>query len=215
MLLASPARADADDARELYERGAYAYRLQHWEDALDRFQAAYGASQAPEILFNIGQCQRQLGQFAAAAHSYRAYLAQVPEGGDRAAAERLAAEMDAEAAAERAAKQPAASPPRAEVAPRDAPAAPPSAAVDAPAPRRRTRVAGWVLGGVGLAVAAAGGIVLALGARDDGAARRAATLPDQRQLWDRGGELHTAGIVALAVGGAELVAAGVLLARRR
>ena len=209
LLLATTARADAtDDAREFTKRAFHSYNKQEWEDALDRFQAAYDAVPEPTLLFNIGQCQRQLGRYAAAAHSYRAYLAQVPDGGDREAAERFAAQMDA---AELARQRPAPVPPIA------APSAPPAAVIAAPAPPRRPRLlaAGLGIAGAGLALAVAGAVLLDVGVRDDGDARRALTLPEQHRLWDAGGQLQTAGIATLAAGGAALIVGGILAGRRR
>lgn len=211
VLLAVPAHADStDDARELYERGAYHYQLQHWDMALDAFEAAFGARHDPETLFNIAQCQRQLGRNAAAAHSYRAYLAAAPDGDSAVTAARYAALMEAMAA---------------KVAPKSAEAAvstfevSETVHVSGGADQRQRRwyrsPAGMATAAVGLATALAGGAMLAAGASSDAAAARAATLPAQNRLWDAGGELRTSGIVALALGGAGIIVGGVLLRVRR
>jgi hypothetical protein len=45
-----------------------------YSEALSEFKAAYLAKPDASFLFNIGQCQRQLGMFEAAAKGYRAFL---------------------------------------------------------------------------------------------------------------------------------------------
>jgi len=70
-----------------------AYNLQRWDDALVMFQRAYEELHEPAFLFNIAQCQRQLGQYAAANRSYRAYLAALPDAANRDQARNLAEKM--------------------------------------------------------------------------------------------------------------------------
>lgn len=214
LLLAAPAHADnTSDAREFYERGAYHYQLQHWEAALDAFEAAFGARHDPETLFNIAQCQRQLGRNAAAAHSYRAYLAAAPDGDSAATAARYAALMEATAAP----LPPGPKAPIGETRPQ-ASVTINGAVADHAHGRSRPwyrRPAGMVTAAVGLATALAGGALMAAGANSDAAAARADTLPAQNRLWNAGGELRTGGIVALAIGGAGIIVGGVLLRVRR
>jgi tetratricopeptide (TPR) repeat protein len=100
------ARADTAKARELYQKATRAYNLQQFEQALQLFQDAYEQKDAPAILFDIGQCQRQLGQYEAAARSYRAYLAQAPSSPIREQVEARIADMDRAAHEQRALKPP-------------------------------------------------------------------------------------------------------------
>jgi tetratricopeptide (TPR) repeat protein len=100
--LSLPARADTAKARDLYIRGTRAYNLQKFEQALALFQQAYEQKDDPAILFNIAQCQRQLGQYEAAAKSYRAYLAQDPKTHNREDVEARIADMDRAAHEQRA-----------------------------------------------------------------------------------------------------------------
>src|SRR5262249_44458780 len=52
-------------------------------------------SQAPELLFNIGQCYRNLGRYEEATKSYQAFLRVTPNAPNRAKVEALIAEMEA------------------------------------------------------------------------------------------------------------------------
>lgn len=97
------AQADNATAKVAYEKGMTAYNLQQFSDALEMFKRAYQEKQDPAFLFNIAQCQRQLGQYEAAAKSYRAYLnasPQKPANADQ--VHGLIAEMDAAALQKRA-----------------------------------------------------------------------------------------------------------------
>jgi tetratricopeptide (TPR) repeat protein len=104
-LLATAARADNDrkQARELYEQGTALYNVGEYRSALDKFKAAYLIVRDPVFLFNIGQCQRQLDDPAAAAASYKAYRRERPDAPNRVEVDRLIVEMEkaAKAAQER------------------------------------------------------------------------------------------------------------------
>lgn len=79
--IAAPAfadRATAAEAQRAYQRGLKHYNLSQWQAALEAFQAAYLAKPDPALLFNIGQCQRQLADYRNAANSFRAFLREQP-----------------------------------------------------------------------------------------------------------------------------------------
>jgi tetratricopeptide (TPR) repeat protein len=97
--------ADGDQAKKHYERALKKYNLQDFSTALEEFKAAYEEKPDPAFLFNIAQCQRQLGQYDAAAKSYRAFLNQSPDAANRPEVGRLIDEMD-RAAKEVRSKQP-------------------------------------------------------------------------------------------------------------
>lgn len=71
---APPVSPVTAEAQRLYAQGTKLYNLSMWKAALEEFQKAYLLRPQPELLFNIGQCQRQLGDAQGAANSYRAYL---------------------------------------------------------------------------------------------------------------------------------------------
>ena len=85
IILASGRLAHADDAtaKHHFEAGAKAYNLQRFGESLTEFRAAYQERADPALLFNIAQAQRQLGQYDAAARSYRAYLHEQPDAPNR------------------------------------------------------------------------------------------------------------------------------------
>jgi tetratricopeptide (TPR) repeat protein len=97
LTVAAPAAtrvAYAEDAAERtakrhYARGKKLYDLQKFQEALDEFQKAYDAKALPGFLFNIGQCQRNLGDYKAAVFSYKKYLKLDPEADDREQVETL------------------------------------------------------------------------------------------------------------------------------
>lgn len=97
VLLLGVARASADttEAKKHYERGMKAYNLQDFKGALHEFQSAYVEMPDPAFLFNIGQAQRQLGEYDAAAKSYRIYLANQPDAPNRDQVHKLIDQMDA------------------------------------------------------------------------------------------------------------------------
>jgi tetratricopeptide (TPR) repeat protein len=91
--------AHADDpaeraAKRAYERGKKLFNLQKFDEALDQFQKAYDAQPIPDFMFNIGQCQRNLGDFDAAIFSYKKFLKLDPEAPNREQVEQLIQELE-------------------------------------------------------------------------------------------------------------------------
>jgi tetratricopeptide (TPR) repeat protein len=75
LLLAAPVSAKGKlEAKEAYKRALQYYNLSDFKSALDGFKEAYLDYPDPSFLFNIGQCQRQLGDKQNALLSYKAYL---------------------------------------------------------------------------------------------------------------------------------------------
>jgi tetratricopeptide (TPR) repeat protein len=90
--------------RELFERAETKFNVGRFDEALVDYQAAYDVEPLPAFLFNIGQCYRNLGNYERAQFFFRRYTALEPRSPNRAAAERLIAEMDRLAAEREAAK---------------------------------------------------------------------------------------------------------------
>ena len=69
--------AAADDrahARAAFRAGSQHYNLGEFQQALDSFKEAYRNYEDPSFLYNIAQCERQLGHKREAVREYRAYL---------------------------------------------------------------------------------------------------------------------------------------------
>jgi tetratricopeptide (TPR) repeat protein len=79
--------------RALYRDGSRQYDLGDFRAALDLFKRAYLAHEEAGILFDIGECHRQLGESAEAVHAYQSYLRRKPDAANRADVEALIAKL--------------------------------------------------------------------------------------------------------------------------
>lgn len=61
-------------AAEFFEEGEKRYNLQEYDKALELYKEAYLLAPEPELLFNIGQCYRQLEKYEEALKSYQTFL---------------------------------------------------------------------------------------------------------------------------------------------
>lgn len=107
--LASAAPSKPDDeakqkAKTEYLEGMKSYNLSEFQPALERFKEAYRSYPDASFLFNIAQCQRQLGQKAEAVKSYRAFLRTSPRTGARTEVEAIIASLEKALTDEQAAK---------------------------------------------------------------------------------------------------------------
>jgi tetratricopeptide (TPR) repeat protein len=84
----SAAHADApveapESAEASFRMGVVAYQQQQFADALRAFRQAYAKAPDWRLLYNVGQCEAELGQTLDAYHTFSRYLreggAQVPE----------------------------------------------------------------------------------------------------------------------------------------
>ncbi|WP_163989502.1 tetratricopeptide repeat protein [Pyxidicoccus caerfyrddinensis] len=93
-----PGAASKEDpksaARVLFDYAQREYDLGNFNDALSGYSEAYRLVPEPALLFNIGQCHRQLGQYERAAFFYRRYLALDPESPDAPLVNELIQTMD-------------------------------------------------------------------------------------------------------------------------
>ncbi|MCY1017282.1 tetratricopeptide repeat protein [Pyxidicoccus sp. MSG2] len=85
-------------ARVLFDYAQREYDLGNFNDALSGYSEAYRLVPEPALLFNIGQCHRQLGQYERAAFFYRRYLALDPESPDAPLVNELIQTMEAKQA---------------------------------------------------------------------------------------------------------------------
>jgi tetratricopeptide (TPR) repeat protein len=117
LVLGAPARAAGPTKREqakaAVEKGETAYKLGRFEDALEDYSHAYELFPAPALLFNLGQCHKQLKNYDRAIFFFEGYLRDDP----RPTSRKLAQELIAESRAELAKKEAAAAAPPAPPAP--------------------------------------------------------------------------------------------------
>jgi hypothetical protein len=99
LLVVGVAQAQAPrDAATLYRSAETHYKLQQYQESLTEFQDSYELSKEPAILFNIGQCYRQLDRLEDAKKSFQFFVRDAPSHAKRATAEKLIEELDAEIA---------------------------------------------------------------------------------------------------------------------
>ncbi len=176
MLVAVTALAQSEPervkARQLYQRARQHYNLGEFADALRDFKEAYRNYEEPSLLFNIGQCERQLDHKREAAAAYRAYLRNAGDVPNRKEVEDIIALLDKAIADESAArKQPSQEPlpMPATPAPTGTPTTPPAESATAvtasatPAPARTPVYKRWWLWTAVGVVAAGAAVGLGVG----------------------------------------------------
>lgn len=84
-----------EEARAAFDEAEKYYKLLQYDEALKFYQRAYLLSNEPLLLFNIGQCYRQLGDTERAIKTYQNFLRENPTSDIRAKVEGILAELDA------------------------------------------------------------------------------------------------------------------------
>jgi len=93
----APASADKkDDARALVASADTHFKLGEFQAALDEYSKAYELYPAPPLLFNLGQCQRNLKNWDRAIFFFEGYLRKRPDAPNRAVVEDLLKEAHGE-----------------------------------------------------------------------------------------------------------------------
>ena len=224
--VAPAARADSSgdalqEAKDHYDRGMAHYELGEFAAATDEFKLAYARSQAPGLLFNLGQACRLNKDYEQALHFYRAYLRVRPDAANREDVERRIAELepivDVRQKAEMeklSAQSPRPSAPTL-IAPTPEP--PPTATRTELPSGRPLRIAGLVTGAAGVAALAAG---IGLGSATVDAENKLSALatangswtPAQASLYQTGQREAAAATALYVVGGAAIATGTVLYA---
>ncbi len=88
----APAEAVAPGRRD-FERAQHHYNLGEFDEALRLFRSSYDAAPRAEILFDIGQCHRNLGDNLRAIFFFQRYLEEHPTGADADGVRALLAEL--------------------------------------------------------------------------------------------------------------------------
>lgn len=197
------------EAHALFEAGRTAFAAGRFADALGDFQRAYDLSHRAVLLYNIGQCHDRLRHDADALAAFEGFVEGVPDSPQHAEVEaRIALLREAIAHATPAEPEVVATepPPGPDVAtdarPVPEPAEPP------PAESHDVGPGPWVVLGVGLAVAIAGGVLVGLAFDDIAKVQNAARdtpFPSVRGPYDQAPILSGVGFAAIGVGAAMAV----------
>lgn len=146
VLMVGPGRATAAEprgkraqAKAEFEKAQLHYRLGRFEEALQSYSRAYELFRAPALLFNIGQCHKNLQHHERAIFFFEGYLREEANAEKRALAQELIAASRAQLERERSEPPrieptPSAVAPPVEPRPVVAPPPPPVAVTEAPAP---------------------------------------------------------------------------------
>jgi tetratricopeptide (TPR) repeat protein len=152
LLILGQQPAFADDraaAQQSYAQGKRLYDIGDYAAALAAFKRAYLSYEEPTFLFNMAQCQRQLGHPREAIQNYRSFLRNQPDAPNREEVERIISKLEGSLQAEPQTTVPPAAPATATAATTT------TEAQERPPSRKKTWVALGVVGGViavGLAV---------------------------------------------------------------
>lgn len=173
---ALPASAQDDsvrvEARAHFEAGREHHQLGRFERAIEEYEAAYRLVPLPDLLFNIGQCHRNLKNPERAIFFFERFLQERPEAKDAELVRKLIAELEGELARRKAeetstptiASMPPSQPEVREVVPSVVPSEPPPTDEDG----IHTQWWFWTLIVVGVAAAAGGAIALSQNGTPEG-----------------------------------------------
>lgn len=75
---AAPAQELRSLAKEKFTEGRREFAAANFPRALELFKEAYKLAPYPDLLYNIGRCEEQIGHFRAALDAYERYLAVNP-----------------------------------------------------------------------------------------------------------------------------------------
>ena len=90
---AEAASTPAQRAKQHYQQGEAYFKAKNFSAAMEEYQRGYLDKANPVFIFNIAQCQRLLGNSAAAVEFYQRYLKEAPDGPGRPVAEKQIAEL--------------------------------------------------------------------------------------------------------------------------
>jgi tetratricopeptide (TPR) repeat protein len=84
----------AEMAEDYFNQAEALYRVQEYDKAFLYYKQSYLLSQQPALLFNMGQCQRQLGRHEEALKSYKSFVRDDPDNKLRPQVEKLILEEE-------------------------------------------------------------------------------------------------------------------------
>ncbi|MBN2576244.1 MAG: tetratricopeptide repeat protein [Deltaproteobacteria bacterium] len=80
---AEPSKTAKQEAKARFTTGQRHYNLNEFAEALIEFKEAYRLLPDPAFLYNLGQCERQLGHHEEALRFYRSFLREEPKAPNR------------------------------------------------------------------------------------------------------------------------------------
>lgn len=90
---AQPSQRDRELAESKFKQAEALYRVQEYEQALALYKESYLLSLEPTLLFNMGQCYRQLKKYDEAIKAYKSYIRDEPKA-PKAEIERIIKEVE-------------------------------------------------------------------------------------------------------------------------
>jgi tetratricopeptide (TPR) repeat protein len=212
------AGSNTEKVEALSAQGTSAFRAGDYAAANRHFRAAYALHPDPTLLYNIARCHQALGEVDKAIATYRLFLRN--RGIDETLRGKAQSRLDALVEVQKRAQQERAEQPDPSAKASAAePAAPPTAPTAARPPRTSSPW-GWVVLGSGIALAAGGATLMAMGYSDhsevddaptNGAGIKQLTQREADELASSGKTKKMAGTALLAVGGAALAGGAVML----
>lgn len=195
-------------AKELFKKAEVHFSLGEFEKALRLYKEAYKTKPLPELLFNIGQCHRNMDQCERALFFFRQFLVRFPDAPNRKDVEQLIRICEAEEKSKQSQTQP-------EAKPASQPA-PPEKVGEEPPPAKGKRAKlhpVWFWSGAGLAAAllATGTVTGVLALRQSSEYKEPTTSIDRRrELKDSGETLRTVSTATVVAGAVAAAGTGVL-----
>jgi tetratricopeptide (TPR) repeat protein len=93
------ALAQTAGAAKLFDTAETYYNVGEWEQALKNYKEAYILSKEPVLLYNMGQCYRQMNKYDDAIRTYKNFLKEVPDTAQRPIVEKFIKELEEKKAA--------------------------------------------------------------------------------------------------------------------
>lgn len=103
---APPTKEQQAEAKVHFDEAQKQYKLGHFEEAFTEYQRAYTLAPFADLLFNMGQCRRNLKDYDRALFFFRSYLREAPSAADRERVNQLITQLEDERARALAAVRP-------------------------------------------------------------------------------------------------------------
>jgi tetratricopeptide (TPR) repeat protein len=94
-------KSDLNEARKAFKTASEEYKVGNFEAALEGFSLAYKLSERPQLLFNLGQCHKELKNWERALFFFNSYLRDVPDAMNADLVRGLITEVETELEAQR------------------------------------------------------------------------------------------------------------------